>query len=33
MYEALRNKEDHWKDKWPWKFIGDYYIISFQKKE
>jgi ubiquinone/menaquinone biosynthesis C-methylase UbiE len=32
MYKVLRNKEDHWKGKWPWKFIGDYYIISLQKK-
>lgn len=31
-YKALCKREDRWKDKWPWKFIGDYYIISFRKK-
>lgn len=31
-YRRLRAREDKWKDKWPWKFIGDYYIISFRKK-
>lgn len=31
-YRFLRDKEDKWKDKWPWKFIGDYYIISLRKK-
>ncbi|MGG9964231.1 class I SAM-dependent methyltransferase [Ferruginibacter sp. SUN106] len=33
VYNFLRNKEDKWKCKWPWKFIGDYYIISFKKKK
>jgi len=28
----LKNKEDKLKSKWPWKYIGDYYIISIQKK-
>ena len=32
LYNFLKTKEDKWKAKWPWKFIGDYYIISFQKK-
>jgi ubiquinone/menaquinone biosynthesis C-methylase UbiE len=32
LYRFLRLKENKWKMKWPWKFIGDYYIISFQKK-
>jgi len=28
----LKDKENKWKAVWPWKFIGDYYIISFKKK-
>jgi ubiquinone/menaquinone biosynthesis C-methylase UbiE len=32
LYNFLRSKEDKWKTKWPWRFIGDYYIISFEKK-
>jgi len=32
LYKFLKAKEDKWKSKWPWKCIGDYYIISFQKK-
>jgi len=32
LYSLLVVKENKWKTKWPWKFIGDYYIISFQKK-
>jgi len=32
LYEYLSSKEDKWKTRWPWKFIGDYYIISFEKK-
>ena len=28
----LERAESKLKRKWPWKFIGDYYIISFQKK-
>lgn len=28
----LRSKEEKWKSKWPWKNIGDYYIISLRKK-
>ena len=31
-YRWLRSKEDKWKGKWPWKKIGDYYIISLRKK-
>ncbi len=31
-YQFLKNKEDKLKSKWPWKFIGDYYIISLRKK-
>lgn len=32
FYRTLRSLEDRWKDSWPWKYIGDYYIISFRKK-
>ena len=32
LYHYLKAKENRWKGKWPWKFIGDYYIISLQKK-
>jgi ubiquinone/menaquinone biosynthesis C-methylase UbiE len=32
IYSWLCKKENHLKSKWPWKYIGDYYIISFQKK-
>lgn len=31
-YRWLRSKENKWKSKWPWKSIGDYYIISLRKK-
>ena len=30
-YQFLKNKEDQLKGAWPWKYIGDYYIISFKK--
>jgi ubiquinone/menaquinone biosynthesis C-methylase UbiE len=30
-YRFLVKKEERLKEKWPWKNIGDYYIISFQK--
>lgn len=32
FFNWLKNKEDRRKSKWPWKYIGDYYIISLQKK-
>jgi ubiquinone/menaquinone biosynthesis C-methylase UbiE len=32
LFSMLRKKEDAWKNYWPWKYIGDYYIISLQKK-
>jgi ubiquinone/menaquinone biosynthesis C-methylase UbiE len=32
VYQFLKNKEDKLKGSWPWKFIGDYYIISLKKK-
>jgi ubiquinone/menaquinone biosynthesis C-methylase UbiE len=31
-YAYLCGAEDRLKSKWPWKYIGDYYIISFRKK-
>lgn len=31
-YNFLKNKEDKLKDKWPWKYMGDYFIISLEKK-
>jgi ubiquinone/menaquinone biosynthesis C-methylase UbiE len=31
-YQFLKKKEDRLKTKWPWKYIGDYYIISLRKK-
>jgi ubiquinone/menaquinone biosynthesis C-methylase UbiE len=32
LFNWLKEKENKWKDKWPWKSIGDYYIISLRKK-
>ncbi len=32
IYKFLKQKEDKWKAMWPWKYIGDYYIISLIKK-
>lgn len=31
-FSFLKSKEERWKTKWPWRSIGDYYIISLQKK-
>jgi ubiquinone/menaquinone biosynthesis C-methylase UbiE len=31
-YKGLKKREDKWKSKWPWRNIGDYYIITLQKK-
>ena len=31
-YQFLEKREDKWKTKWPWRNIGDYYIITLQKK-
>ncbi len=30
-YRFLKEKEDKLKSRWPWKYIGDYYIISLRK--
>jgi ubiquinone/menaquinone biosynthesis C-methylase UbiE len=32
LYSYLEKKEEKLKSKWPWKNIGDYYIITFQKR-
>ena len=32
LYTWLQEKENHLKAKWPWKNIGDYFIISLRKK-
>ena len=32
LFTWLKGKENKWKTKWPWKSIGDYYIISLRKK-
>ncbi|ASU35176.1 Methyltransferase domain-containing protein [Mucilaginibacter xinganensis] len=32
VYRFLKTKEDKLKGSWPWKFIGDYYIISLKKR-
>ena len=31
-YQFLKRWEDKLKGKWPWKYIGDYYIISLRKR-
>jgi ubiquinone/menaquinone biosynthesis C-methylase UbiE len=31
-YRFLKKREDKVKTKWPWRNIGDYYIITLQKK-
>jgi ubiquinone/menaquinone biosynthesis C-methylase UbiE len=32
LYRFLQKKENRWKANWPWRAIGDYYIITMQKK-
>ncbi|WP_448701624.1 class I SAM-dependent methyltransferase [Mucilaginibacter sp. AW1-3] len=32
VYRFLKAQENRLKATWPWKFIGDYYIISLKKK-
>ena len=32
FFNWLKEKENKWKTRWPWRSIGDYYIISFKKK-
>lgn len=31
-FQFLKEKENRLKARWPWKFIGDYFIVSFRKK-
>jgi len=31
LFRILQKWESRLKNKWPWKYIGDYYIISFRK--
>ena len=33
LYRYLKKREDKWKSNWPWKSIGDYYIITLKKKD
>lgn len=32
LFNWLKKKESKWKTRWPWKSIGDYYIISLKKR-
>jgi hypothetical protein len=32
IYSLLKKIEEKLKSKWPWRNIGDYYIITLQKK-
>jgi ubiquinone/menaquinone biosynthesis C-methylase UbiE len=32
LFSFLKAKENKWKTRWPWKSIGDYYIIVLEKK-
>ena len=31
LYEILKKQENKLKDKWPWKYMGDYFITSYRK--
>ena len=31
-YTFLKKAEDRYRRSWPWKYVGDYYIISLRKK-
>lgn len=33
LYRWLKKNEDRRKGQWPWKYIGDYFIITLKKKE
>jgi len=33
LFRFLEKKENKWKKSWPWRSVGDYYIITLQKKE
>jgi len=32
LYDRLKKMEQRFKSKWPWKSVGDYYIITLRKK-
>lgn len=32
LFSFLRSRENQWKSRWPWKYMGDYFIISFRKR-
>ncbi|KAA2239020.1 class I SAM-dependent methyltransferase [Chitinophaga agrisoli] len=32
LYKGMTRLEDKWKSAWPWRGIGDYYIISLRKR-
>ena len=32
LFSFLMDQENKWASKWPWKYIGDYYIISLKKR-
>lgn len=32
VYKFLKAKENKLKSRWPWKYVGDYYIISLKKR-
>jgi ubiquinone/menaquinone biosynthesis C-methylase UbiE len=32
-YSLLQRLENKFRDKWPWKYIGDYYILTLRKNE
>ena len=32
LYRFLEKKENKWKARWPWRNIGDYFIITLQRK-
>jgi len=33
LFKLLTTVEEKWKESWPWKVVGDYYIISLRKKK
>ena len=32
LFNWLKEKENKWKSKWPWRSMGDYFIVSLRKK-
>ena len=32
LFHFLKDKENKWKSRWPWKLIGDYYILTLKKR-